>query len=75
MDNINKILKQIKNNLTAVASVADFYDSLLDRRLVNDKEVEDVKLKMKYAKEQMLGHLLKNKKLLVSLEKKESPMR
>ena len=70
---VAKKLRQLKMNFSAIDSLADFYDSLMERRLINADEVEETKLKMKYAKEQLMELALKNKKLLLLMEKEERP--
>ncbi len=62
---IAKKLRQLKTNLSVVDSLVEFYDSIMERRLIKGKEVEETKLKMKYAKEQIMELDLKNKKLLL----------
>jgi len=72
-EDISRKLGQLKINISALGSLAEFYDGLMERRLINKEEVDETKLKIKYAKEQMMGLSLKNKKMLLSIEKEEMP--
>jgi len=72
-EDISRKLGQLKINISALGLLAEFYDGLMERRLINKEEVDETKLKIKYAKEQMMGLSLKNKKMLLSIEKEEMP--
>jgi hypothetical protein len=70
---IKKKLEQLKTNLVGIESILELHNSLTDRRLVNTEEVEETKLRIKYSREQMIDLAVRNKKILVSLEKEEMP--
>ena len=72
-EEIAKKIRQLKTNFSAIDSLADLFDSIKERRLISEEEVEETRLKVKFAKKQLMEFALKNKKLLSSIEKEEMP--
>ncbi|MBU0535575.1 MAG: hypothetical protein KKE20_01315 [Nanoarchaeota archaeon] len=64
--------EKLRKKIQKVSAVLDFYDDLCKRSIHDEKELKDVKLKMDFAKKQMLKLCMESKKIIKSAEKQET---
>lgn len=64
-------IEKLKNKIQKLSAVLDFYDSLKKRKITNEKELGDTRLKMDFAKKQMLKLCIEGKKIIKEREMKD----
>lgn len=65
-------IEKLKNRVQKLSAVLDFYDSLKKRKITDGKELEDTRLKMDFAKKQMLKLCIESKKIIKEREEKHA---
>lgn len=66
-------LEDLRENVEKIAILSELFDNMRNQKITDQEDLEEIKLKMVYAKEQIISLCLDNKKILTKLEKKEAP--
>jgi len=61
-------LVNLKENIERLKTTLSFYDELMKKRFASKVELENIRLKRKYVKEQILRMGIHNKKIIQEIE-------
>ncbi|MFC1752361.1 hypothetical protein ACFL96_03085 [Thermoproteota archaeon] len=67
-----KEIEKLKGKVKKLSAVLDFYDDLGKRKLTSKKEFNDAKLKLDFAKKQMLKLCMESKNIIKKTEKRDA---
>lgn len=66
-------LFELRQNLEKLSVVSDIYDELMSRKITSDAELEEARIKYRFLKKQAMALSLQCKKIIDSVEAKETP--
>ena len=64
-------LKKLKKKTQKISAVLDFYDDLGRRKIHDKKELKDVKLKIEFAKKQIMKLCMDSKQIINEAEQED----
>jgi len=64
-------IEKLKKKTQKLSAMLDFYNDLSKRKIAGEKELKDSKIKLEFAKKQMLKLCMEGKKIIKETEHKD----